>query len=178
MLHGFISMEAVNVKEVYSCIRYAAKGVVEGATKKFGEGAVAAVMETAEIQIDFLAVVPCVIVAPPGVHRKATRIQSATRDRLTKGRIGHPIMGAKFNQSARFDCTDDPVGKGNMTVPGTSYTDTVRPPEQRVEVRCPEVAQRLCLQRIEFTCGHRVVSLKASFIEGKYRYKFKTGSTI
>jgi hypothetical protein len=39
-------------------------------------------------------------------------------------------MGAKLNQSARFDCTDDPVGKGNMTLPGTFYTKTVRPPKR------------------------------------------------
>jgi hypothetical protein len=63
VLHGFISVEAVNVKEVQSGVQHVIKRVVEAATKKFGEGAVAAVMEMGEIQIDFLPVMPCGIIA-------------------------------------------------------------------------------------------------------------------
>src|SRR5271166_2540586 len=152
----FISVGAVDVQQIHRSLRYITKRVVESAEEKFGKGAVALVMETAKIQIDFLPVVSRLFLAFRCVHRKAASIESIAHHCLAERRISDSVMSAEFDESARSDNGNNPMSKGDMTIPGTDNTEASPTPEKRVQVGSPEIAQPFCIQRIAGRFGHGV----------------------
>jgi hypothetical protein len=64
------------------------------------------------------------------------------------------MMSAKFDHSSWLGGSDNPMSKGNMTVPGTDNTSTSPTPEEWVQVRGPEIAQRFNIHASGVSCPH------------------------
>jgi hypothetical protein len=97
MLYGLISVETINVQQIHRGVLYIRNGLVKSAAEKFGEGAVAFVVEPAKIQVDFFIVVSCLVVSLPSIHGITTNIQRAAYHRFAKSAVGDPVVGAKLH---------------------------------------------------------------------------------
>src|SRR5260221_11792674 len=126
---SLISVKTVDMQQIDGGLGEIGQRFVESAPEECREGAVALVMKALQVEIHLFAVRSCLIVAFPGIHCVAARIQPVVRPRFAKGRIGHAGMGAEFNERMRLAGSDDPVGKRDVAVPGTECSGTARTPE-------------------------------------------------
>src|SRR5262249_13539201 len=105
------------------------------------------VVEPPPVRVHFLSVVSGVLVALPGVHREAPRVQPIAEHRLAEGRIGHTIMGAELDEHPRAGGADDPVRERHVAEPGAHDAGPPKTPTRGIELWRPERPEQLDLSR-------------------------------
>src|SRR5262245_53479024 len=127
--HVAIVMPAVQVQEIDRAVAEVRQRLVEGRPNQRRERSVAGVVMSADLPIDVLVVKSGMIVALPGIDRVASRFGFETLHCLTKREIGTSSMGAKLDQHARTQRSDQPECERHVLQPGRLRAQLLRRPE-------------------------------------------------
>ena len=116
--HRFVGVQAIDVQQVDAAFGEVRRGLVEAHAHQLREAGVLGHHHGFQAVVHFVAVVPGLLIALPGVHGKGLARHPLRLDRLAESEEGRTVVRTQLDQDRGPQRLDQPEGERDVAGPG------------------------------------------------------------